>query len=755
MMGAETEYGILDGWTLEKAMAVQMEVRKNRRFLESTKSGVYLDNGARVYVDQGKQNEYSTPETHSPSDLVVCELAGRRLMAEAARAVGLQMLCTNTDPANGTTWGTHENYECERDQRDFPRAKLYAHLVTRIIYTGAGGLDPCHPGVSLVLSPRACTIRSGFSYQGVPLKTLVFAKPDAYCKGSRLHVFCGESLLCDSASYLKYATTALVSRCLDQGISIGPGIFSESPVRVLRRLNRDLSMGLRIPLTNGRRMTALEIQASLLDGVEAHLADLPDWAPLAASRWRAVLKCLARADPSCPRQIDWLLYRQLIDELAQSYGYRGDDVRQLNRAVACGLAIPGAEAFRTFRAAANALYVRLHILGAGSVYDALAAGGAEDDARLPEINEHAIQQAMLEPPPGGRAANRAALVRRYHEKACCYASWDALHDRLNGRTLQVSEKGGQERQELWQEGEDARFDADGLASSLFRRGNYEAVIRVLRPIFEAGDSHRKRDLYSDLLLSCARSGRKEEVLATLAAHGDTLFSGPWSEAVFRLFCTVNFGLCAPVADMEGLLQTCGRLSAVSDGSFIASGSYEAFIIEQNQCVVLARRGDLTGAERLCRELLQADGNKLRTRMMARTRCHLANALYLQGRIEEANGVLRYAIGAHAGERMWWDLAEHSLPLLAKISPNPEGIREALAQAEDLHRQQRNPLGLAKILCLKARRLKEPAGFDEVRRLCSETSALRDCPVAAKVVSGWGEWTQGPSAENGPDDYWGL
>jgi proteasome accessory factor A len=239
-------------------------VLKRHCHLEALKEGAFLANGARVYVDQGKQNEYSTPETSSPSELVACELAGRRLMAQCARAAGVSLLCSNVDPETGATWGTHENYECSWSARELASEWLYPHLVTRIIYAGAGGVDPAHPGARLVLSPRASLIRASFSCQGLPLKTLVFAKPESYCEGFRLHVFCGESLLCHSASYLKVATTALVARCLAQGLQVGPGRLGVAPVQALRRVNRDVSLSCALPLADGRRMTALEIQACYL-----------------------------------------------------------------------------------------------------------------------------------------------------------------------------------------------------------------------------------------------------------------------------------------------------------------------------------------------------------------------------------------------------------------------------------------------------------------------------------------------------------
>jgi hypothetical protein len=142
-------------------------------------------------------------------------------------------------------------------------------------------------------------------------------------------------------------------------------------------------------------------------------------------------------------------------------------------------------------------------------------------------------------------------------------------------------------------------------------------------------------------------------------------------------------------------------------------------------------------------------------MTARTRCYLANALYLLGRNEEAKEELQLAFKCHANERLWWDMAEYSLPMTAKLTADPDVAQEALMKAESLHRQMKNPLGQAKTLCLKARRLKDRSVLCEFMRLCAETAALRECPKAARVVNQWEAWVQGPSAGSGPDDYWGL
>lgn len=754
MMGSETELGILDGWRLERAEAIQGEVLKRHCHLPAVKVGVFLGNGARVYVDQGKQNEYSTPEASSPSELVACELAGRRLMAECAQAAGLSLLCSNVDPQTGATWGTHENYECSCSARELASERLYPHLVTRIIYTGAGGIEPAHRGASLVLSPRASQIRSSYSCQGVPCKTLVFAKPESYCEGFRLHVFCGESLLCHSASYLKYAATALVARCLALGLKVGPGRLGVAPVRALRSLNRDVSLSIALPLADGRRMTALEIQACYLEDVARYRERLPEWAPLALKRWREMLDALEGGDEACARRVDWLVYGRLFGELAEDFGLDSDRLRDLNARVSSGQLVPEAGRLWELRAAANALYVKLHVLGSRSLFDEWCSQSKENGAshRLPEVGEDHIARAVSEPPPG-RAENRAALVRKYASREGCTVSWNSIVDRLNEKRLEIPQDAGWREPAGWQDASQSTDTKCFLSAGLFRRGSYAEVIGLLEPVFTSGGRQEKLRTYSDLCLSYARIGQKDRAVAALAGEGRSLFSNPLEQAAFTLFCVVNYGLCTPLKEMAPLIRAGEEAAAGGDAENSFDAGYDQFVFHQNRAAAAIVRGELSVAESVCRELLAVSQNARRPRMSARTRCYLSRALYLQGKLDEARKVVEEAARVHEGERMWGDRAVHSLPLQALLAESKEKAGELLARAEEICRRLKNPLGLAKILCIKARRLNTRADSEEIRRLCAEVPALRDCPVAGRVVAEWDAWVERPSKDMEPDDYW--
>jgi tetratricopeptide (TPR) repeat protein len=571
-------------------------------------------------------------------------------MSEAAKRAGCSLLCSNVDPATGSTWGTHENYQCVRKNHAFMSDQLYPHLVTRIIYAGAGGLDQDFAGVRLLLSPRAGLTRRSRSCQGYPCKTLVFDKPEAYCEGFRLHILCGESLLCHTASYLKYATTALVAYGLDHALFPGPGSLACPPTRALRTLNRDLSLSVKLPFQNGLRLTALETQQFYLESITEKISRYPKWAPRAVKRWRQMLNDLWRGDARCATQVDWMVYRNLLGKLASEYGYDDAALRAVNRALAAGQTIDDPARLSDFKAAAQALYVKLHVLGKESLFQKLEAESAlaGDTHRLPEITDEVIQTAMKEPPPG-RASHRAVLIRKYRNLPEYEISWDLLFDLKLRRRLEIPQALHWDGEEAWKEDAKNIYTTCKTAATLFRQGEFVKVVQLLDPAFASADFFLRERAYSDLCLSYARLGMKDHVEKILEANKGRYFGSPFEESVFVLFCAVNYGLCPPLNILEPLLKQCESLRAERQSDTYTVG-HDDFVFQQNKTVVLLGKGDATGAEQLCRTLLIPRENLTRTRMTARTRCHLAKALYAQGRLEEARQALLPATKCHADER---------------------------------------------------------------------------------------------------------
>jgi len=110
---------------------------------------VFLENGARFYLDTGCHPEYATPECASPMDVMIYDKAGERILEnllnyaqnkvhEEGFQGELAIFKNNTDFV-GNSYGCHENYLADRTADFYYMAEqLIPFLVTRQIFTGAG-----------------------------------------------------------------------------------------------------------------------------------------------------------------------------------------------------------------------------------------------------------------------------------------------------------------------------------------------------------------------------------------------------------------------------------------------------------------------------------------------------------------------------------------------------------------------------------------------------------------------------------------
>jgi proteasome accessory factor A len=135
---------------------------------------VFLENGARLYLDVGSHPEYATPECDSLYDLVAHDRAGERILEGLLHSAEqrldeegirgqIYLFKNNTDSA-GNSYGCHENYLVGR-QGDFGRIidTLIPFFVTRQIFAGAGKLLYTARGTVFCLAQRAEHIWEGVS----------------------------------------------------------------------------------------------------------------------------------------------------------------------------------------------------------------------------------------------------------------------------------------------------------------------------------------------------------------------------------------------------------------------------------------------------------------------------------------------------------------------------------------------------------------------------------------------------------------
>jgi hypothetical protein len=499
VMGAENEYALtaLDarGRPLVRDDTASRLVRQLgvvQPVLLDGGGGVFLVNGARCYVDCGHHPEYSTPECTDPHDVVRHIKAGERLLCEAAERLeqsqrGLKALLfrTNVDHSgSGATWGAHESYmhTATPDRLGLVR-NLLPHLVSRIIYTGAGGFDPTSHGLRFMISPRALFFEQAVSGESTGNRGIFHTKnePLATPDLQRLHVVCGESLGSARASVLKFGTTALIVALIDQGLQPGIWLDPKDPVAAFHQVAGDLELKSPIPLVDGGRMTALQMQRHYLAEVSRRVGEpyMPGWAEAIVKLWAETLDALEQGVEAVASKLDWAmryalcvdrarragfeweqarLWTEVIDGLvmaARMTGYSvqpGDVISQLvgpdspivpavrtatKRIQAEGLNWDDAQAFLAQRAALLEVDLRFGQLGDAGLFAILDRGGYLTHA---VAGVERIAEAMGTAPADTRAGLRGDFVRRASsiDRTPLVCSWNAVWNRCTGKVLDMS-----------------------------------------------------------------------------------------------------------------------------------------------------------------------------------------------------------------------------------------------------------------------------------------------------------------------------
>ncbi len=418
-------------------------------------ANVILPNGARYYVDHAHP-EYSTPECLTPRDLVTHDKAGERVLerslAELERSMvagpALQIYKNNSD-GKGNSYGTHENYLVDRALPfgDIVR-DLTPFFVSRQIFTGAGKLGAEGQWDARDHSVYQLTQRADFFETEVGLETTLkrpiintrdepHADPDRY---RRLHVIVGDANMCEVATFLKIGSTALILKMIEDAFL--PDLTLESPVQSMHEVSRDITCTATVPLADGRRLSALQLQWEYLEHAKKY-AEREDDTPEnreVVERWEAVLAALETEPLTLHRELDWVAKYRLLE------GYRERD----------GLAWSDHKL--------RLIDLQYHdVRRSKGLYNRLAAAGKVDRITTDE----AIDTAVMEPPENTRAYFRGRCISRYPD-AIAAASWDSLimdtgRDALQRIPMREPLRGTKAHvEELLQSSEDAASLVDKL-----------------------------------------------------------------------------------------------------------------------------------------------------------------------------------------------------------------------------------------------------------------------------------------------------
>jgi proteasome accessory factor A len=235
-------------------------------------------------------------------------------------------------------------------------------------------------------------------------RPIVNTRDEPHCdplKYRRLHVIVGDANMSQTATFLKLATTSIVLAMIEDDFPMGDVALAH-PVPAIRQVSHDPSLAQTVLLRDGRRLTALEIQWTLLEAaqkyaVERGLECLGDGADggvgdRALEVWARVLTELESG--SAASTVDWVAKLRLLDAYAARHGLSSGDARL------------------------KAIDLQYHDLRPGR---SLAAR-----VGLTELVERAdVERAVTEPPATTRAWFRGTCLSRWPESVVA-ANWDSV-----------------------------------------------------------------------------------------------------------------------------------------------------------------------------------------------------------------------------------------------------------------------------------------------------------------------------------------
>ncbi|CAB4828679.1 unannotated protein [freshwater metagenome] len=421
IFGIENEYGVTFTLRGQRRLSPDEVARYLFRRVVSwgRSSNVFLENGARLYLDVGSHPEYATPECDRVSDVVTHDKAGEWVLAQLVHGAeerlheeGIKgeifLFKNNTDSA-GNSYGCHENYLTDRED-DFVRHTqvLIPFLISRQVYSGAGKILQTAKGPVFCLSQRAEHIWESVSSATTRSRPIINTRDEPHAdaeKYRRLHVIVGDSNMSEYASFLKVGATSILLTMLEDKAQVLRDLTLENPIRAIREISQDMTLTQKVRLANGRDITALEIQSEYLERALKY-SDSKGFAEdetKALGMWKHVMEQL-HSDPSTLwRECDWVAKLRLIER------YQERDGISLSHPKASLVDLMYHDVDRN-----RGLFYKLQ--------DAGQVDRTTTDA--------AIAEAMVSPPSTTRARLRGAFVKRAKERRRDYTV-DWVHLKLN------------------------------------------------------------------------------------------------------------------------------------------------------------------------------------------------------------------------------------------------------------------------------------------------------------------------------------
>jgi proteasome accessory factor A len=421
IFGLENEYGVTCTLRGQRRLSPDEVARYLFRRVVSwgRSSNVFLENGARLYLDVGSHPEYATPECDSIADLVAHDKAGERILEQLVSSAevrlreegirGVVFLFKNNTDSAGNSYGCHENYlTSRRDDFAHYAEVLIPFLVSRQIYAGAGKVLQTARGAMYCVSQRAEHIWEGVSSATTRSRPIINTRDEPHADAERyrrLHVIVGDSNMSEYATFLKIGATSILLRMLEDPAVVLRDMTLENPIRAIREISHDTALRRRVRLANGREASALEIQSEYFNRARRYqeskgLSPLEDQA---LDMWEHCLTGLERDPWSLDRECDWVIKHHLIER------YRAKNGLPLTHPKVALIDLQYHDVNRE----------------RGLFYKMQSAGLVE---RI--CTDEAIDNAVEQPPQTTRARLRGEFIRRAKERRRDFTV-DWVHLKLN------------------------------------------------------------------------------------------------------------------------------------------------------------------------------------------------------------------------------------------------------------------------------------------------------------------------------------
>ncbi len=338
IFGLENEYGVTCTFRGQRRLSPDEVARYLfRRVVHwGRSSNVFLENGARLYLDVGSHPEYATPECDNVLDLIAHDKAGERILEALLAAAEIRLdeegisgdvylFKNNTDSA-GNSYGCHENYLVAR-QGEFARIAdvLIPFFVTRQIYCGAGKVRHGPRGAQYCLSQRAEHIWEGVSSATTRSRPIINTRDEPHADAERfrrLHVIVGDSNMSEFTALLKIGVTDLLVRMVEEN-TVMRDLTLENPIRAIREISHDVTCKKRVRLATGRELSAIEVQMEYHERAVKFLErrgaeGLP---ARILAEWGDALQALASGEPDrLVSKVDWVAKLDLVERYRGKHG---------------------------------------------------------------------------------------------------------------------------------------------------------------------------------------------------------------------------------------------------------------------------------------------------------------------------------------------------------------------------------------------------------------------------------------------------